>query len=46
MTPRTEFVAKSVPIGLTPTDQKWGNRELYVKDADGNYIQLIQGETD
>lgn len=31
-----EFVAKGVPIAMPPTDQTWVNREMYVKDADGN----------
>ena len=29
-------VAKGVTIDLAPTDQTWSNREMYVKDADGN----------
>jgi catechol 2,3-dioxygenase-like lactoylglutathione lyase family enzyme len=37
-----EFVAKGVPIELAPTDQTWGNREMYVKDADGNCLRFIQ----
>jgi uncharacterized glyoxalase superfamily protein PhnB len=37
-----ELMAKGVPIALTPTDQTWGNRELYVKDADGNSLRFIQ----
>ncbi len=37
-----EFVAKGVTIDLAPVDQTWGNREMYVKDADGNCIRFIQ----
>jgi catechol 2,3-dioxygenase-like lactoylglutathione lyase family enzyme len=38
-----ELVAKGVPIALEPTDQTWGNREMYVKDADGNSIRFVHG---
>ena len=38
---RAELDAKNVPIHLEPTDQTWGNREMYVKDADGNSIRFI-----
>src|SRR5262245_57005177 len=34
-----EFVGKELTIDLVPTDQTWGNREMYVKDADGNSIR-------
>jgi uncharacterized glyoxalase superfamily protein PhnB len=37
-----EFRAKGVRIDLEPTDQTWGNREMYVKDADGNSLRFIQ----
>lgn len=37
-----ELVAKGVVIDLKPTDQSWGNREMYVKDADGNSIRFVQ----
>jgi uncharacterized glyoxalase superfamily protein PhnB len=37
-----ELVAKSVEIALAPTDQTWGNREMYVKDPDGNSIRFGQ----
>jgi uncharacterized glyoxalase superfamily protein PhnB len=36
-----EFVAKGVRIDLEPTDQTWGSREMYVKDADGNCLRFI-----
>ena len=36
-----ELLAKGVPIDLEPTDQIWGNREMYVKDLDGNSLRFI-----
>ncbi len=39
-----ELVAKGVPIDLAPTNQSWGNREMYVKDADGNSIRFVRGD--
>jgi len=36
-----EFVAKGISIALKPTEQSWGNREMYVKDADGNSIRFV-----
>jgi catechol 2,3-dioxygenase-like lactoylglutathione lyase family enzyme len=38
-----ELVAKGVPIRLPPTDQSWGNREMYVNDPDGNSIRFVHG---
>lgn len=37
-----ELVAKHVAIALAPTDQTWGNREMYVRDADGNSLRFIR----
>lgn len=37
-----ELVAKGVPIDTGPIDQTWGNREMYVKDADRNSIRFVQ----
>ncbi len=37
-----EFLARGVPIALSPTDQTWGNREMYVNDIDGNSIRFVQ----
>jgi uncharacterized glyoxalase superfamily protein PhnB len=37
-----EFVTKGVQIDLTPTDQSWGNREMYIKDGDNNCIRFTQ----
>jgi uncharacterized glyoxalase superfamily protein PhnB len=36
-----ELVKKGVRIDTGPIDQTWGNREMYVKDADGNSIRFI-----
>ena len=38
-----ELVAKRVQIDMEPTDQSWGNREMYVADADGNSIRFVSG---
>ena len=35
-----EFTARGVRIELTPTDQTWGNREMYVRDPDGNSLRF------
>lgn len=37
-----EFSDRGVPVDLPPTDQTWGNREMYVKDADRNSIRFVQ----
>jgi catechol 2,3-dioxygenase-like lactoylglutathione lyase family enzyme len=36
-----ELRRKGVAIDTGPIDQEWGNRELYVKDADGNAIRFF-----
>jgi catechol 2,3-dioxygenase-like lactoylglutathione lyase family enzyme len=36
-----ELRRKDVSIDTGPVDQEWGNRELYVKDADGNSIRFF-----
>ena len=36
-----ELVANGVPIDTGPVDQTWGNREMYVKDADRNTIRFV-----
>ena len=38
-----EFKAKGVTINLEPTDQSWGNREMYVHDPDGNSLRFVHG---
>ena len=37
-----EFLARGVPIHMPPTDQTWGNREMYVRDPDDNKLAFIQ----
>jgi uncharacterized glyoxalase superfamily protein PhnB len=37
-----ELVAKRVAIDTRPVDQTWGNREMYVRDGDGNSVRFIQ----
>jgi catechol 2,3-dioxygenase-like lactoylglutathione lyase family enzyme len=37
-----EFKIKGVAFELPPCDQSWGNREMYLRDADGNSIRFIQ----
>ena len=39
---REELVRKGTRIDLEPTDQTWGNREMYVRDPDGNSIRFIR----
>src|SRR5689334_14635244 len=41
-----EFVAKGLRIDTGPVDQTWGNREMYVKDADRNSVRFIQTKGD
>ncbi len=36
-----ELVSKNVPIDLPPTDQTWGNREMYVRDPDRNKLAYV-----
>lgn len=38
-----ELLTKGVRIDTGPIDQTWGNREMYVKDSDGNSIRFVQG---
>jgi len=33
-----ELVRNGLSIDLSPTDQTWGNREMHVRDPDGNRI--------
>lgn len=37
-----ELLQKNVTIDTGPVDQSWGNREMYVKDADRNSIRFQQ----
>jgi catechol 2,3-dioxygenase-like lactoylglutathione lyase family enzyme len=36
-----ELKEKGVTIHLEPTDQSWGNREMYVHDPDNNSIRFV-----
>ena len=35
-----ELSGKGVRIDMAPTDQTWGNREMYVRDPDNNSIRF------
>ena len=37
-----EFAGKGVHIHMEPTDQSWGTREMYARDADGNKLAFTQ----
>jgi catechol 2,3-dioxygenase-like lactoylglutathione lyase family enzyme len=37
-----ELAAKEIEIDTGPVNQDWGNREMYVKDPDGNSIRFTQ----
>jgi len=37
-----EIIAKGVAIALPPTEQSWGNREMYINDPDGNDLRFVQ----
>lgn len=36
-----ELLRNSVAIDMEPTDQTWGNREMYIRDADGNSLRFV-----
>jgi uncharacterized glyoxalase superfamily protein PhnB len=36
-----ELKDKGVAIQLEPTNQSWGNREMYVADPDGNSLRFV-----
>jgi len=36
-----ELKGKGVIIDMEPTDQSWGNREMYVHDPDNNSIRFV-----
>jgi uncharacterized glyoxalase superfamily protein PhnB len=40
-----ELLHRGVRIDLEPTDQTWGNREMYVRDPDGNSIRFARPRT-
>ena len=37
-----ELLRTGVHVDMVPTDQSWSNREMYVRDADGNKIAFVQ----
>jgi uncharacterized glyoxalase superfamily protein PhnB len=37
-----ELVRKRVVVDMPPTDQTWGNREMYVRDVDRNKIAFVR----
>ena len=37
-----ELLRRGVLVDMPPTDQSWGNREMYVRDADRNKIAFVQ----
>lgn len=41
-----EFIQKGVQIELAPTDQSWGNREMYINDGDNNSLRFTQWAAD
>jgi catechol 2,3-dioxygenase-like lactoylglutathione lyase family enzyme len=40
-----EFVAAGIPVELSPVDQTWGTREMYVRDPDRNCLRFIAQQT-
>ena len=36
-----EFTGKNVAIQLSPTNQTWNNREMYLNDPDGNSLRFV-----
>jgi len=39
-----ELLERGVAIDMPPTDQSWGNREMYIRDLDGNRIRFVKQE--
>lgn len=39
-----ELSVRAVAIDLPPTEQSWGEREMHVKDPDGNFIRFVQSK--
>jgi uncharacterized glyoxalase superfamily protein PhnB len=37
-----ELIKKHVAVDLEPNDQTWGNREMYVRDPDGNRLSFVR----
>jgi catechol 2,3-dioxygenase-like lactoylglutathione lyase family enzyme len=36
-----EFRGAALEVELVPTDQSWGNREMYLTDPDGNSLRFV-----
>lgn len=36
-----DFIARGIAITMPPTDQAWGNREMYLRDPDGNALRFV-----
>jgi len=36
-----QFTANGIEVALPPTDQTWGNREMYINDPDGNSLRFV-----
>jgi len=41
-----ELAARRVAIDVEPVNQSWDNREMYVRDPDGNSVRFLQGKGD
>ena len=39
-----ELGGRGVAVEMPPTDQTWGNREMYVRDPDGNSVRFVREE--
>jgi uncharacterized glyoxalase superfamily protein PhnB len=37
-----DLVRRNVDVEMPPTDQTWGNREMYVRDGDRNKIAFVR----
>ncbi|MGH9867252.1 MAG: glyoxalase superfamily protein [Candidatus Polarisedimenticolia bacterium] len=37
-----DLIGRHVAIDMPPTDQTWGNREMYVRDIDRNKIAFVR----
>ena len=37
-----EFISHGAAIDLPPTEQTWGNREMYLSDPDGNSVRFVR----
>ncbi|MBN1377772.1 MAG: VOC family protein [Gammaproteobacteria bacterium] len=35
-----KLLANSIPVDTLPHDEPWGNREMQVRDPDGNYLRF------